>query len=37
VRNDPSGVFSVRPSVGLVPRGETQLLAVRFAPPEARR
>ena len=37
VRNDPSGVFSVRPSVGLVPRGETQLLAVRFAPPEVKR
>ena len=37
VRNDATGVFTVRPSVGLVPKGTTQLLAVRFAPPDVNR
>ena len=37
MRNDPTGIFTLRPSVGLVPRGATQLVAVRFAPAEVQR
>ncbi|CAN0346344.1 unnamed protein product [Ectocarpus sp. 6 AP-2014] len=30
---DPSGVFAIKPSVGLVPAGDFQLCLVRFTPP----